>query len=156
MVKQNTNILFIFTVCFINSPLSLSLSPITLISSFFYFFFFFFSSDSLIQSLPLTRPSLPFLFFFSLYFPLNQGFDVVVYGFDVMELMGLMWAWCGGKDASMVADAVACSWVSSMVCSDKIGMGMVMDLVVSFSIFAVCGGGGFPWWWGWVIDGGGG
>ena len=56
----------------------------------------------------------------------------------------------------MVADAVACSWVSSMVCSDKIGMGMVMDLVVSFSIFAVCGGGGFPWWWGWVIDGGGG
>ena len=47
----------------------------------------------------------------------------------------------------MVADAIACSWVSSMVCSDKIGMGMVMDLVVSFSIFAVRDGGGFPWWW---------
>ena len=41
-----------------------------------------------------------------------------------------------------------------MVCSDEIGMGMVMDLVVGFSIFAVRGGGGFPWWWGCVIDGG--
>ena len=43
-----------------------------------------------------------------------------------------------------------------MVCSGEIGMGMVMDLVVGFSIFAIRGGGGFLWWWGWVIDGGGG
>ena len=32
-----------------------------------------------------------------------------------------------------------------------------MDLVVGgvgFSVFAIRGGGGFPWWWGCVIDGG--
>ena len=51
---------------------------------------------------------------------------------------------------------MVCSWVSGMIFSGKISMGMVMDLVMSFSIFAVRGGGGFPWWWGWVIDGGGG
>ena len=57
----------------------------------------------------------------------------------------------------MVADATTpCSWVSDMVCSGEISMGMVMDLVVGFSIFAVRGGGGFPWWWRWVIGGGGG
>ena len=33
---------------------------------------------------------------------------------------------------------------------------LVSDLVVGFFIFVVCGGGGFPWLWGWVIDGGGG
>ena len=37
--------------------------------------------------------------------------------------------------------AAACSWVSNVVCSSKIDMGMVMDLVVGFSIFAVRGGG---------------
>ena len=47
----------------------------------------------------------------------------------------------------MVANATACSWVSGVVCNGKINMGMVMDLVVSFSIFAVRDGGGFPWWW---------
>ena len=56
----------------------------------------------------------------------------------------------------MVANAATCSWVSGVVCSGEIGMGMVMDLVVGFSIFVVHGGGGFPWWWGWVIDDGGG
>ena len=43
-----------------------------------------------------------------------------------------------------------------MVGSGEIGMGMVMDLVVGFSIFTIRGGGEFLWWWGWVIDGGGG
>ena len=33
---------------------------------------------------------------------------------------------------------------------------LVSDWVVGFSIFAVRGGGRFPWWWGWVIDGGSG
>ena len=47
----------------------------------------------------------------------------------------------------VVANATACSWVSGVVCNGKINMGMVMDLVVSFSIFAVRDGGGFPWWW---------
>ena len=48
--------------------------------------------------------------------------------------------------------AAACSWVSGVVCSDEIDMGMVMDLLVGFSIFAVRGGGGgFQWWWGWVM-----
>ena len=53
----------------------------------------------------------------------------------------------------------ACSWISGVVCSSKIGMGMVMDLVmggVDFSVFFIHSGGGFSWWWGWVIDGGGG
>ena len=52
--------------------------------------------------------------------------------------------------------AAVCSWVFGVVYSGEIGMGMVMDLVVDFFVFAIRGGGGFPWWWGWVIDGGGG
>ena len=51
---------------------------------------------------------------------------------------------------------MVCSWVSGMIFSGKISMGMVMDLVMSFSIFVVRDSGGFPWWCGWVIDGGGG
>ena len=80
IVKRKTNILLVLTL---SIPLSFSLTGHTLISTFFFFFFFF---SSLIQSLPLSRSSLPF-HIFPLYFPLNQGFDVVADGFDV----GLMW-----------------------------------------------------------------
>ena len=82
IVKKNTNILF-------KLYQFLSLSPVTL-SSLFFLLLFFYYFHSLIQSLPLSRPSLPFHFFF-LYFPLNQGFDVVADGFDVVKLMSLMW-----------------------------------------------------------------
>ena len=81
IVKRKTNILLVLTL---SIPLSLSLSLVTLSSPHFFFLFLLFSS--LIQSLPLSRSSLPF-HIFPLYFPLNQGFDVVVDGFDV----GLMW-----------------------------------------------------------------
>ena len=87
--KKNTNILFTFTVYFINSPLSLSLShwSHSHVLSFFIFFvfvfcfLFFFFSFLLFQftySIPPPFSSLSSLpFYFSLYFPLNQGFDVV-------------------------------------------------------------------------------
>ena len=80
IVKRKTNILLILTL---SIPLSLSHRSHSHLHIFFFFFFFF---SSLIQSLPLSRSSLPF-HIFPLYFPLNQGFDVVVDGFDV----GLMW-----------------------------------------------------------------
>ena len=83
IVKKNTNILF-------KLYQFLSLTGYTLIS-FLFFYYFFYYFHSLIQSLPLSRPSLPFHFFFPLYFPLNQGFDVVADGFDVVKLMSLMW-----------------------------------------------------------------
>ena len=34
-----------------------------------------------------------------------------------------------------------CSWVFGMVCNGEISVGMVMDLVVDFSIFVGRGGG---------------
>ena len=88
--KKNTNILFTFTVYFINSPLSLSLSLslslVTLSCPIFFHFFcfcflFFVFCFLLFQftySIPPPFSSLSSLpFYFSLYFPLNQGFDVV-------------------------------------------------------------------------------
>ena len=61
-------------------------------------FFFFF--NSLIQSLPLSHPSLPFHFFLSLFSLESRvwcGFDVGLMwwqmGFDVVEGMGDWWWW---------------------------------------------------------------
>ena len=53
----------------------------------------------------------------------------------------LFWVFFCGKIGVVWWFAAACSWVSDVVCSSKIDMGMVMDLVVGFSIFAVRGGG---------------
>ena len=58
---------FTLSIPLFHSPVTFS-SPL---SSFFFFFFFFFSS--LIQSLPLSRPSLPFSFFFLSIFPWIKG-----------------------------------------------------------------------------------
>ena len=92
MVKQNTNILFIFTVCFINSPLSPSLSPITLISSLFFFSFSSFSVLILsFNPSPSLVPLFPFFSFFLSIFPWIKGL--------MWWYMGLMWwslwVWCG-------------------------------------------------------------
>ena len=66
----------------------------------------------------------------------------------IRTLLGLPHSfWCPflgifyGKIGVVWWFAAACSWVSNVVCSSKIDMGMVMDLVVGFSIFAVRGGG---------------
>ena len=61
IVKKNTNILF-------KLYQFLSLSPVTL-SSLFFLLLFFYYFHSLIQSLPLSCPSLPFHFFFLSIFP---------------------------------------------------------------------------------------
>ena len=61
IVNQNIDILFLFHFFFmdiLSFNSSLSLSHRSLSSPLFFFFSFFFSSNSLIQSLPLSRPSL--------------------------------------------------------------------------------------------------
>ena len=78
IVKKKKNlILLVLTL-----SIPLSLTPVTRSSPFFFLLFQF------THSIPPPISSLSSRsFFFPLYFPLNQGFDVVTDGFDV----GLMW-----------------------------------------------------------------
>ena len=84
-VKKKKNlILLVLTL-----SIPLSLTPVTRSSPLFLSFFLLSFSSFSVHSFNPSPSLIPFVsfIFFPLYFPLNQGFDVVTDGFDV----GLMW-----------------------------------------------------------------